>query len=383
MIKKVFVIAAEPSGDELGAEFIAAIKQFAPQIEIQGVGLEKMALNGVYSKVDLSALSIIGYIDALKVWKIASEKAKETARIAAEFAPDAIVLIDSWGFSIRAAEEIRKLCPNIRIIKMVGPQVWATRKGRAKKIAKFFDEIWCIHDFEAPFYEGLDVKVGIIGNPALSRAIKGDGKKFRSKFSLETKTIVGILPGSRKKEIARILPDFIEAGNLLHGKNPEIKFLTIAAGAVKDEILKQKNAARFDWIIADESDKANGFAAMDCAIACSGTVTSELAVANVPMVIGYRLDDLTFIIVRKLLLKSKYVSLVNVAQNKEIVPELLQWDLKPQSIAGHISKYLNNPEFAEQTRAGLQESLKKMGFGAEPTAIRAAKLLINGGASKI
>lgn len=375
MIERVFVIAAEPSGDELGAEFIEAIRAISPDTKISGIGLEKMARIGVRADVDLSALSILGYVEALKVWKIAREKARETAQIAAEFSPDAVVLIDSWGFSLRAANEIRKLCPKTRLIKMVGPQVWATRKGRAKVLARHFDEIWCIHDFETPFYDGLGIKVGIIGNPALARAVKGNGDAFRAKHHLNESTIVGILPGSRKKEISRILPDFIDAGNLLAKSNSDIKFLTIAAASVKEEILKYKDKAQFNWIILDENDKADGFAAMNFAIACSGTVTSELAVAGVPFVVGYRLDDLTFIIIRKILLKSKYVSLVNVAQNKEIVPELLQWDLKPSKIAQLINEWLENPIKAQQARDDLQISLKKMGFGAEPSAVRAAKLL--------
>lgn len=376
MINKVFVIAAEPSGDELGAEFIEALRGLSPKIEIAGVGLEKMARIGVKSDIDLSALSILGYVEALKVWKTAREKAKETAKLAADFNPEAVVLIDSWGFSLRAAAEIRKLCPNTRLIKMVGPQVWATRKGRAKVLAKHFDEIWCIHEFEAPFYDGLGIKVGIIGNPALARAIKGDGATFRKIHNLNSQPLIGILPGSRRKEISRILPDFVAAGNILNAKYPNLKFLTVAAGAVKEAILSFKSQANFDWIIADEIEKANGFAAMDFAIACSGTVTSELAVAGVPFVVGYRLDDLTFLIIRKLLLKSKYVSLVNVAQNREIVPELLQWDLKPETIASLIENWIENPNEAQKTRDDLKISLQKMGFGSEPSAIRAAKLLL-------
>lgn len=373
--KKIMIIAAEPSGDELGAELIIELQKKQNNFEIVGIGLDKMKALGFSSKVSLDGLAIIGLIEALGAWKKVVEKANEIGQIASEFKPDIAIFIDSWGFNLRAARAIKKYSPNTLLIKMVGPQVWATRAGRAKTVAQTYDEIWCIHEFEIPYYEGLGIKTEVIGNPAIGRNILGDGNKFREKHGFAGKKIIGILPGSRKREIKNVAPSFLSAANELSKKYPDAIFITIAASSIKNDLLKLKNDVNFDWHIFDEDQKSDGFAAMNCAIACSGTVTTELALAQVPLLIGYRLDGLTYFIARNFLLKSKYVCLLNVAMNEEIAPELLQDELNPEEIVEYISKLIDDEDYNASKISLQNEALKKMGLGSLPTAARAANLI--------
>jgi len=375
-INKVLIVAAEPSGDELGAEFIQALRDKSPNIEIRGVGLDKMAQMGVKSEISLDGLAILGLVEALGAWKTAVKRADEVGLLAQEFKPDAAVLIDSWGFNLRAARAIKKYSPNTRLIKFVGPQVWATRAGRAKTLAKSFDEIWCIHDFELPYYDGLGIKTQVVGNPAIGRAIIGNKNNFLKNHNLDGNKIIGLLPGSRKKEITNVLPDFIEAAKIIANKFDDAVFVTIAAKNVREMIMPFKENCGFNWQIFDEDEKADAFASMDVAMACSGTVTTEIGLAGVPFCVGYRLDGLTFFIARNFLLKSKFVTLINVAADNEIAPEYLQGDLNAQNISNYILKTLSEPNKRLAQIKAQNLALEKMGRGSDTTAVRAANLLL-------
>ena len=374
-LKKLFVIAAEPSGDSLGADFIAAVRAISPDIEIRGMGGDKMAAVGVPPLVSTEGLSVLGLVEAIGAWKIARNKAREIAVFVKDFEPDAVVLIDSWGFTTRAAKEVRKLMPNARIIKMVGPQIWATRPGRAKIIAQIYDEIWCIHEFELPFYQGLDIKAKVIGNPALGRVEIGDAAKFKAKYNLSGKRIIGMLPGSRGNEIKYLLPIMTVVVTEMSKTNQDLVFITVAADTMKARIAENK--ARDNWLIIDEAEKLDAFATMDLALACSGTVTSELAIAGVPIIVGYKLDSFTYFVVKNFLLRSKFVTLLNVAAGKEIAKELLQNELSAENAIANILHLLDN-ETARKTQIAAQnQALKTMGLGGEKAATRAAQYLFN------
>lgn len=374
--QKIMIIAAEPSGDELGAELIHALQENDNSLIIKAIGLEKMAALGFKSEISLDGLAILGLVEALGAWRKVVEKASQIGEIAKGFQPDKVIFIDSWGFNLRAARAIRKTCPNALLVKMVGPQVWATRAGRAKTVAQTYDEIWCIHEFEVPFYKDLGIKIEVIGNPAIGRAIIGNGNNFRRENGIEDEFILGLLPGSRKREILNVAPSFIDAANQLAKKYPKLKIISVAANSIKEQLLNLKSNAQFEWLIVDETQKHDAFAAMDGALACSGTVTTELALSKVPMLVGYRLDGLTYFIARNFLLKSKFVCLLNVAMGREIVPELLQNALISSNIIPYISKLIDDKAFRNQVIENQNQALKNMGQGSKPTAMRAAEIIL-------
>ncbi len=380
-IKRLFIIAPEPSGDHLAAEFISAVRELNPNIEIKGMGGKQMASLGVETLVSTEGLAILGLIEALGAWRNAVNKAREVAKHVHEFKPDAVVLIDSWGFTLRAAQQIRKLLPNVRLIKMVGPQVWATRAGRAKTLAQTYDELWCIHEFEEPYYAGLPIKVRTIGNPGLGRLEKGSRERFITKFALTSHETIGILPGSRKREIENILPPMLEGARLLSQRHNGLVFVTVAASAIKDKLLEYEKDCGFKWLIVDESEKSDAFASMKAAMACSGTITSELGEAKVPIIIGYLIDKLTYFIVRTFLLKTPFICLMNVAMGREIVRELLQDELNGENIASEISLLIEDESYRLKQIENQNQALKLMGLDdaqndENTSARRAARYLM-------
>ena len=375
-IKRLLIIAPEPSGDHLAAEFIDAVRQKMPDIEIKGMGGPQMALLGVKSVVSTDGLAVLGLVEALGAWQTARKKAKEIAKFALAFRPDVVVAIDSWGFTLRAGQQIRKLLPSARLVKMVGPQVWATRAGRAKVLAETYDELWCIHEFEVPFYSGLPIRIKVIGNPGLGRLIKGDGDKFKTRHNIKSNTIVGLLPGSRRKEIDNILPSMLEAARTLSANRNNLVFVTVAANAIREKLLDRATGCGFNWLIVDEHEKADAFDAMYCAMACSGTVTSELAEAGVPITVGYAIDNITYFIIRNFLIKTKYICLLNVAMGREIVKELLQSDLNGKNLSDATQKLIEDKTARQKQLDDQNQALQLMGLDEKTAAETAAEFLL-------
>ena len=209
---RIFLVAAEPSGDVLGRELAEELQLIKPNVQLFGIGGNEMESIGLSSEIDISPLSVLGLFEGLKAYpdvvKIADEAAEEIIKAK----PDAVVLIDSWGFMLRVAQRLRKQAPTIRLFKLLGPQVWATRSGRAKTLANSVDHLLAMFEMEVPYYEPHGLKVTVIGNPALSRTTKGDGEGFRSRHGIDPhQKMLLVLPGSRRGELKRVAPALVSA----------------------------------------------------------------------------------------------------------------------------------------------------------------------------
>ena len=241
-----------------------------------------------------------------------------------------MVLIDSWGFTLRVAQGVRAANPNIKLVKYVGPQVWATRPGRAKTLAAAVDHLICIHDFETPFYAPYGLDCTVCGHPALGRYKPGDGAALRARQGYKAnEKIILVLPGSRSAEIRRIGPTLWAAAELLD-RDRDVRIIVVAANSVRQQVLEQAPAA---VRILDEREKEDAFAAATVALAASGTVTTEVALQGTPLVIGYKLGWITWALARAFLFKSKYATLMNVAADKEVAPEFIQTKCTPENLA--------------------------------------------------
>ena len=318
----------------------------------------------------------MGLTEGLAALKTVNARAEETGIAAEAFKPDAVVLIDSWGFTLRAAKAIRARVPQARLIKMIGPQVFATRPGRAKTVAEVYDALFCIHDFEVPFYEGTGLPVTIIGNPAIARAGKGDGAGFRARHGLVDKKIVLLLPGSRGGEIQRVAPALEGAAALISGKDPLVHVVAVLAPNVAERLEARAANWTFPHTLVGEDEKLDAFAAGDVALACSGTVTTEVALQETPMVLGYRLGAISGFIILNFLLKSRFICLLNIALGRMAIPEFVQHALTPEALAEAASKLLNDPKAAQDQVSAQALALDKMGRHDPPAAERAAEALL-------
>lgn len=373
---RVFVVAGEPSGDELAAELVQALRARRPDLVIAGVGGDKLASQGIESAVSIEGLSVLGLTEGLAALKTVNARAEETGIAAEAFAPDAVVLIDSWGFTLRAAKAIRARVPVARLIKMIGPQVFATRPGRAKTVAAVYDALFCIHDFEVPFYEGTGLPVTVIGNPAIARAQKGDGAAFRARHGLADKKLVLLLPGSRSGEIQRVAPALEGAAALISSKDPQVHVIAVLAPSVAEQLKARAATWTFPHSLVGEDEKLDAFGAGDVALACSGTVTTEVALQETPMVLGYRLGAISGFIILTFLLKSKFICLLNIALGRMAIPEFVQNGLTPEVLAEAASTLLYDATAAQDQLAAQALALDKMGRHDPPAAERAADALL-------
>jgi len=308
----VMLVAAEASGDALGAGLARALKaRLGDRVRFVGVGGSRMAAEGVDSPFDIASLSILGIFEAVAAYRTVMRRVADTAALAAREKPDVAVLIDSWGFTLRVAHALRKASPGLPLIKYVGPQVWATRPGRAKTLAASVDHLLSIHSFDAPWFEAEGLKTTFVGNPALAKDFsRADPARLRTAIGAgEGEEILLVLPGSRPAEIKLVMPVFEEAVKRLKAERPDLHVVIPAAGTVLDSVRARVAGWPFRaHVIEDEQLKDDAFVAGTVALACSGTVTTELALAGAPMVVAYKIGAASYAIL-KLIFKSPWVTM--------------------------------------------------------------------------
>jgi lipid-A-disaccharide synthase len=340
------LVAAEASGDNLGAALAKALAlRLGRSVRFVGVGGPRMAQAGVVSAFPIADLSILGLVEGLMAYPRVRRRAVETAELAVREAPDVAVLIDSWGFTLRVAQQIRRRLPNLPLMKYVGPQVWASRPGRAKTLAATVDHLLTLHAFDAPYFEREGLKTTFVGSSALTKSfVDADPARLRAHIEAEpADPILLVLLGSRPGEVARLGGSFGDAVGRLAADRPGLKVVMPVASTVADQVREQTAAWPVQpYLIEDERLKDDAFVAATCALACSGSVTTELALAGCPMVVGYRLGALTHAILKRLI-TTRYITLFNIAAGREVAPELVQDGCTAAALAAAAAQLLDDP----------------------------------------
>lgn len=341
---KIYLVAGEPSGDLLGARVMHAFKeQYQNKISFFGVGGETMEKEGLKSLFDIKDLAVMGFVEVLpsipKILKHLQEIINDIQKIK----PDIIMTIDSFSFSIRVHQQLIKTGIKIPHVHCVAPQVWAWKKGRAKTLGRYVDRLFCLLPYEPDYFTPYGLQTDFVGHPVIEGgADKGNGKEFRQKYNIpETATVLCVLPGSRKNEIKYLLPIFKTAVEEINNKISNLYVVLPTVSTVADKLKDYFS----DWeishiIIQGEKERYDAFAASNVAIAASGTVSLELALAKVPHLIAYKVSPLTGYLAKRLL-KIKYVNLINLLANKEIISELLQENCTPEKIVNETISLLN------------------------------------------
>ncbi|ODT63578.1 MAG: lipid-A-disaccharide synthase [Phenylobacterium sp. SCN 69-14] len=370
------LVAAEASGDDRGAGLARALRaRLGDEVRFVGVGGARMAAEGVQSPFDIAELSILGLLEGLLAYRKVVARVRDTVALAQREKPDVVVLIDSWGFTLRVAQQLRKLDPKLPLIKYVAPQVWATRPGRARTLAASVDHLLSIHVFDAPYFEAEGLATTFVGNSALTLDFsRADGARLRRDLSIAADApVLLVLPGSRPGEISRILPPFTEAVAILKAQRPALEVVIPAAPTVVDAVKAQ--ASGWAHIVEGETAKLDAMKAATLALACSGTVTTELALAGVPMVVGYRLGALTHAILKRLI-RTPYITLFNIAAKAFVAPELVQDDCNGPNLAREVGKRLDDPALRAAQVEAQTAALSKMGRGGpDPSEVAADTVL--------
>lgn len=375
---KVMLVAAEASGDALGAGLTRSLKaRLGSDVTFVGVGGPKMGAEGVASPFDIAELSILGWIEGLRAYGKVKRRVEETAALAAREKPDAVILIDSWGFTIRVAKAIRAAQPHIPLIKYVGPQVWASRPGRAKTLARAVDHLLALYAFDAPWFEREGLPTTVVGSSALHVDMAGaDGAAFRARKGIapDAKLLL-VLPGSRPSEIRRMTPVYEAAIQKLKALDSALEIAVVAAGTVAADVTGRIAAWPFRVHLVDETEKYDAMRAADVALATSGTVSTELALAGAPMVIAYRIDGLSYQLMKRLV-TAKHITLFNVAADDRIAPEFIQNEATPAILASAVGRLLSDPAMAADQARRQTQALDLMGRGGpDPSELAADAVL--------
>ena len=338
---RLFIVAGEASGDALGARLIAAMRRLSDRsIEVHGIGGPLMQAEGLSSLFPMQELAVMGLVEILPHARHLLRRLDETAADIRAKRPDVIVTIDAPGFNRRLVDRVK--IRSIPRIHYVAPTVWAWRPGRALKFKARFDRLLALLPFEPPYFEKVGLDCRFVGHSVLeSGADKGDGARFRAEHGLSAETkLLCLLPGSRRGEVSRLLPAFAEAVHLLGQRRPGLRVAIPVAPGVAPLV----EEATANWpsppiLVMGEGAKYDCMAGCDAALAASGTVALELALARAPTVVAYRLPAITYAIV-KALVKVDYVHLLNIMAGRAIVPECIQSDCVPDRLAAELDRLM-------------------------------------------
>jgi lipid-A-disaccharide synthase len=332
----------------------------------------------VRSPFDIAQLSILGFFEAVVAYRRALALVDQTIALARREQPDIAVLIDSWGFTIRVAQRLRRERPGMPIVKYVAPQVWASRPGRARTLARTVDHLLSIHAFEGPHFEREGLPVTFVGNSALAADLsQADGARFRRSAGVpEGAPLLLVAPGSRPAEVARLSEPFGAAVELLRRGRPDLQLVVPVAPTVAGQVREVVTAWPIRPLLVEEaSERADAMKAADVAMACSGTLTTELAVAGCPMVVAYRLSAPTYAVLR-LIIRTRYATLFNIAADAEVAPELIQGDCTGPKLATAVGARLDDPALRRRQREAQFAALELMGRGGPDPAEVAADAVL-------
>jgi lipid-A-disaccharide synthase len=375
---KIMLVAAEASGDALGAGLATALKaRLGAEVTFVGVGGPRMAEQGVESPFDIAELSIHGWLEGLKAYGLVRKRVADTVALGLAERPDAVVLIDSWGFTIRVAKALRAVLPGAPLIKYVGPQVWASRPGRAKTLAAAVDHLLALYAFDAPWFEREGLATTVVGSQALHVDLSGaDPAAFRASCGIGAEApLLVVLPGSRPSEIRLMTPVYEAAVARLKAADPALEIAVVAAGTVAADVTARVATWPFRAHVVGEDRKYAAMRAATVALATSGTVSTELALAGAPMVIAYRFQPLSYAIMKPFF-TGTYATLFNHAADEEIARELIQNDATPEKVSAEVGRLLADPEARRLQAARQTAALDRMGReGRDPSEIAADAVL--------
>jgi len=372
-----YLVAGEPSGDVIGARLMRALREKTDgAVRFAGIGGERMAEEGLESLLPIRGLAIMGLLEVVPAARRIFRWVKQTAAEIERLRPVAVITIDSSGFCFRLAKQLRRKANPPLIIHYVAPMVWAWRPNRVHHAKRAADHLLALLPFEPPYFEAVGLPTTYIGHPVVESE-RGRGDLFRIRHGIAADaTILAVLPGSRIGEVRKLLPVFKAAVSLLTERHAHLVTIIPTVENVADEV----RATAAGWpgqliVVQGAADKQDGFAAATAALAASGTVSLELAMAGVPSVIGYRITRLThWFLSRSTPLK--WATLINILLDREAVPELLQDRCTPEALAAELDRLLSDPAKRQSQIEAFEQALQQIGLGGTPPSLKAADKIL-------
>lgn len=374
MEKTLVIIAGEASGDLHASHLVEELKTLYPSARFYGLGGGKLRAVGVNLWHDLTALAVVGFVEVLKNYGRFKRIFDDTLEKIVALRPDAVILVDYPGFNLRLVRALKG--HGIRVVYFISPQVWAWGRQRIRLIRRHVDLMLVLFKFEEDLYGDGAFKVTCVGHPLLDavRPTRTRAELLADIGFEDRAPVVGLLPGSREREIRALLPVMLAGSRLIHKKYPRSQFLICRAATVPRQFYKDALDAatpEFPYKILDDNTY-NGIEASDVVLVASGTATLETAILGRPMLILYKVSVLTWLMA-KLCIRIPHIGLVNVVAGKKVVPELIQFDANPKKVAAAFGALWEDTAQLEATRRALAGV--KAGLGAPGASRRAAEAI--------
>ena len=376
----VYLVAGEPSGDLLASRLMRALKKkTGGDVRFYGVGGETMAQEGLTSLFDSSELAVMGLMEVIPSIPRILKRISQTVQDIVDKKPDVVVTVDSWSFSARVNKALKARKTGIPQFHYVAPQVWAWKKKRAKTCGRYIDELFALLPYEPPYFEPHGLKTDFVGHPVVEGgASKGDGAAFRKEYGIAADApLLCVLPGSRRSETKYLLPVFQETVSRLKRKYPALRVVVPTVVTVAEKV--KKAVASWDvpvTVVTGEKARYDAFAAANAALAASGTVALELAMARVPYCIAYKMNPISSFLA-PLVVKGKYVNLVNILADKLIVKEFLLKNCRADWLANEVDLLLSDETYRQTQISQASQVLNLLGAGqAETPSDKVADILL-------
>jgi len=370
----IIIIAGEDSGDLHGALLVQALKQLKPELTFSGLGGQKMQASGVNLYQDFTKMAVVGFVEVLKHYPEFKKIFDFILNKIKTVKPVAVILIDYPGFNLRIAKKLKNI--DTKVIYYISPQVWAWKKNRVYIIKEYVDRMLVLFKFEKDFYAKYGIDVDFVGHPLIDTVkVESSRNKVLTKVDLQDyKTTIGLLPGSRQKEIERHLPVMLQTAEILQKEFPMLQFLLIKAPSISRSTLLEMTEKIKLRIPIIEDNIYDAIGACDLCLVTSGTATLETAILEKPMVVMYKTSWITWMLA-KMVVKIPHISLVNVVAQKEVVPEFIQNRATDQALADALKKIFTNEIRIATMKDQLREITESLGTG--PSAFNAAKSILN------
>lgn len=358
MSKRLYIVAGELSGDTHAALLLDSLQESIPELELRGVGgpnLEELSKGTVRNWMDRAA--VMGIWEVLKNYLWFRKRFFEMLEELKRFQPNVLLLVDYPGFNLRFAKAVRKACPRIRIVQYVCPQVWAWNKRRIPFIESVFDEVFCLFPFEQSLFSSNQLKVTFAGHPLMDEV-----KNSEISEKTDNQQLIGLFPGSREREVERLLPMMLQAAEILKVQNKDLRF-EIPAATPKLEGLIQAHLQQRDLVDSVRVTTGGSHSLMEratCAVVASGTATLEAACFGLPYCLVYRVAPLTYWLA-KLLVKIRWIGIVNILAGREVVKEFIQGAATPAAVSGELQRLLHSEEDRDSLRSELKEVVAALG----------------------
>ena len=358
MAKRLYVVAGELSGDAHGAGMLRALKARIPALEVHGVGGPQMAaVAGPGLRDWVEDAAVMGVWEVLKRYGWFKQRFTEMLAELKAFRPDVLVLIDYPGFNLRFAEAVKRECPETRLVYYISPQVWAWHKGRIPKMARLLDEMLCLFPFEQPIFQSAGLKTTFVGHPLVDEL-----EEQRLPGITRDESLIGLFPGSREREVARLFPMMIETAKRLKAWRGDLNFEVPAASpklaAQIRELLVDSHA---DGLVQVGTGTSHALMQRACCgVIASGTATLEAAFYGLPYCLVYRVAPLTYVLGR-LLVKIKHIGLVNILAGEEVVREFIQGNANPENVSTVLRNLLEFPDQRRELQTRLLETAAMLG----------------------